>query len=490
MFGFFFTYCFYYVVCRKKPYQYLSMGKREMPTDNQMIVRRSTTSWAHNSSSAFHAYTFAIIYKDCEWHITAECEIVANCSKCSGLNDSMLTNVSPPSYYNMLPMMMTRNRPKSPNKSETLQSPPRTTYDGTSAHNVSASPSNSMERRCALDTDLRMNTSDLLLYLPSQPNDIAKPIALNSISSHIKQKHMYAIPAAEPDNVIKEQSTNDATTFINPDAIETGTKTAPATTNRPNSSWDSLNRTRLLHTQKRKVILPSPMVLTEMFKRYKQCFRQDFVMQNPLSNMKNMAKAPATDTDAHNQANIEIPVTYQQNQSSNAANATKFLDLSNSVIVVNSKSNNSCTDAEGMFASVSQQATFPPPLHVTLIVSDSIQLNRDVAQRADKVQFQSPLDPMHGAVIAILSHSTSPSENDVIVVVQESQISYWYAMAKILCMCCSARSWIRVGSFSRNVTGRYDDLNLHFLMVRMIELFFGFFPNRQRSGCTVSTSSD
>lgn len=540
-------------------------------------------------SSSFRASAFAINHKQCSTPLngitrlsTANNSGCANCSKYSGLNDSMLTNVSLP-QCNMLPMMMASNGgscnreefykylgidtnpsmqekttsppqqtspsdaaynhrrsmrvfiqqrqneflrlSKSPDKSAQLQSPPppRTKYNGTSAaHNVSASPSDSMKRRCALDNDLRMDATDLVLStscpaMSTSANGIeAESSASNLISSHIKQRRSYNNQSTvadggnnavnngarnlpnnltnstehqngAPTKVMMDESINDVATG------ETSSKPSqsPAPMNRLNSRRDSLDRTRLLRSQKRKVILPSPMMLTEMFKRYKQCFRQGFAMQKQLrQHMKNMAKAPTTDADAQNQLNgsvmadIDLSVTNQQNDSRadasvSTANATEFPNLSscdddltdthlitpsNSSLSVNSKSNNLCTDTAAI-ASVSQVTMQPPPpllppppppppsSKVTLSSSDSIQWNRDLTKRADKVQFQNPLDPMHGAVLAILTHSTSPSEDDVIVVVQEKQITYFYSTAKVLCMFGIARSWIRVSSIARVVTG-------------------------------------
>lgn len=51
-FFFRFTHIRVHTVCRQKPYQYLSMGKRAVPTDNHTVVGRLTTSLPRNSSSA------------------------------------------------------------------------------------------------------------------------------------------------------------------------------------------------------------------------------------------------------------------------------------------------------------------------------------------------------------------------------------------------------------------------------------------------------
>lgn len=439
---------------------------------------------------------------------------------------------------------------KSPDKSATLQSPTRT---------KDASPSDSMKRRCALDNDLRLDLiSGSLLSLtsispPSQPNGLVKAQSASSISSHIRQRYSYD-PAAAIAALVQQQSsastlsatatttaaaavvnngarsfTNDSLTstanqipqpnnvllneaIASTSAADPANKPSPSPSNRLNSRRDSLDRTRLLRTQKRKVLLPSPMMLTEMFKRYKQCFRQGFAMQKQLrQHMKNMTKVQATDADANQpesngtMTNIQIPVTNtsQQNDDTHAdastAGATEFVDLScedlndahfinpsGSAIVVNSKSNNGS-------AAVAQLPPPPaPPSNITLSSSESNQWNRDLAKRVDKVQFHSPLDPMHGAVLAILTHSTSPTEDDVIVVIQETQISYWYSTAKILCMFGIARSWIRVSSIARVCTGT----DLEFLSFSTIFFFISFWFHRffhtyrQRSRCIVSASFD
>lgn len=501
----------------------------------------------------------------------------ANCSKYSGLNDSMLTNVSshhrsmmaagggssnreeflkylgidtkptqekttspqtsPPdaqatAAYNHRRSLrvfiqqkqnefsrLSKSPEKSPTKSQ--KSPSRTQYNGAAAttsasmSNINASPSESMKRGCALNNHLRMDSADLLLKssslslpaLPLHPNGMVKPPVLNLIStSHIKQRHSYD-PASMAKSLLTlqsstpiatcsgSQSDTGAAAVVNNGArkltndlsnsIATGSQASTAPNNVIRQSTnedseraikspatrgrrDSLDRTRLLRAQKRKVILPSPMMLTEMFKRYKQCFRQGFAMQKQLrQQMKNIAKAPATDsdTDALNPSNetmtdLQTPKTNENQQidyyaATTSANAieTPTDDLPDTLMSPMLMNSNSVCNAAPETLSTPTPAPSLPPPNITLASSDSIQWNRDLAKRIDKVQFPSPLDPSHGAVLAILTHSVSPSEDDVVVVVQETQVSYWYSTAKILCMFGIERKWIPVSSIPRVNTG-------------------------------------
>lgn len=523
----------------------------------------------------------------------------ANCSKYSGMNDSMLTNVSshhsmmmaasggssnreeflkylgidtkptqektaspqtsPPdaqaaAAYNHRRSLrvfiqqkqneytrMSKSPEKSPSKS--LKSPSRTQYNGAAATasasmtNINASPSESMKRGCALNNDLRMDSADLLLKsstlsssLPSLPlhaNGMLKPISNLISTSHIKQRHSYDPASAakslltlqtstamatssetQPDagaaaadvNNGARKPTNDASNSIT-NASEAPASTAPNNVIRQSTHdnseraikspapaakagrRDSLDRTRLLRSQKRKVILPSPMMLTEMFKRYKQCFRQGFAMQKQLrQQMKHIAKAPA-DTDALNPSPDTItdvqttPATNEKQQSMfDAATSSAHMidtpthDLPDSLLSsMPVNSNNVCSAApEAQPKTSTPAASLPPPPNVTLTASESIQWNRDLAKRADKLQFPCPLDPRHGAVLAILTHSVSPSEDDVVVVVQESQISYWYSTAKILCMFGIERKWIPVSSIPRVNIGDYSNFDLIPISNRLI----------------------
>lgn len=591
----------------KTPFKSNGIIVERRPSNGQPSAIKMRISYNKDTPPSFRASAFAAATANCKLTSTPLNGIsrlnmssgCANCSKYSGLNDSMLTNVS--SHRSMLPMMSAtgascENREeflkylgidtkptqekttspqtsppdaaatatgvynsrrslrvfiqqkqneysrlsKSPDKSSSaVKTPPRIHYNGSaaaasgSANNVNASPSESMKRGCALNNDLRLGPSDLLLSsssvsLPSLPitqsNGLVKP---NSISSHIKQRHSYdpasmakslltlqssasmvatcsgptttagaapavlnngarkltndpsnsitkeagAAAAAAPSNVMAlRQSANDEIGSGGAGASATVKSPAPAASRRR----DSLDRTRLLRTQKRKVILPSPMMLTEMFKRYKQCFRQGFAMQKQLrQQMKSIAKMPATDADTDALNQLTESMTDGQTAATNEhphddsraetsfANAIETPDEELPDTLLSGHSSNVCT-------TISTPATLPastlptpappppPPLplpNITLSSSDSIQWNRDLAKRTDKVQFSSPLDRKHGAVLAILTHSVSPSEDDVVVVVQETQISYWYSTAKILCMFGIDRKWIPVSSIPRVNTG-------------------------------------
>lgn len=280
------------------------------------------------------------------------------------------------------------------------------------------------------------------------------------ISSHIRQRHTYEslaalMPPPSPPLLTPSPAQTYgtiATNGLNP------FKPTDIQCDAPNQSTKSGETSVVVQPpariQKRKVRLPSPMMLTEMFKRYKQCFNQGFVMRQRMrqqmmkKNKKRTSEGPTTTTmnAEQNTNHVEmasgedgLPTPQTTEPTNSTFSSTPIaIAASNNAIAINSNMKERCNGSPSV-----------PPQNITLSASDSMQWKHDLANRIDKSKFRSPLDPKNGAVHAILTHSTSPNHDDVIVVVQESQISYWYSTAKVLSMFGIARSWTRIGEITR-----------------------------------------
>lgn len=325
------------------------------------------------------------------------------------------------------------------------------------------------------------------LASPNGTNDTSALIS----TSHIKQRRSYE-PTSSPDvessrpNVLNKNGMNQQTspnalreTEIKCDAAtETAAATAAATATAAAASQPNSNRpgqtntgsvgdgTRQKRVHKRKVLLPSPMMLTEMFKRYKQCFNQGFAMRKHLRlqttkrpKKRTLNNSTAPDTSDQPQA-PDISDVPNENAGENIA-TNGHLAHSNCEDLINTFSPNSITHSNASTDSAiviinnnnsNTNGTAQPT--IMLHATDSLQWQQDQINQIDRTHFRNPIDPKHGAVLAILTHSISPEENDVIVVVQQSQITYWHSTSKVLSMFGVNRSWQRVAGIARVNEGK------------------------------------
>lgn len=93
------------------------------------------------------------------------------------------------------------------------------------------------------------------------------------------------------------------------------------------------------------------------------------------------------------------------------------------------------------------QAT-PMPT-ITTSASKSLQWYQDHANDVNRAQFANPLQPKHGPVHAILTHSIAANQNDCVIVVQESLVSFWFSPAKVLGIFGITRTWLPIGQIAR-----------------------------------------
>lgn len=281
------------------------------------------------------------------------------------------------------------------------------------------------------------------------------------ISSHIKQRHSYEPPTAMELNRLNNVSNgrNNAkspNSFKETDIECDAPAVARQTDGGETSGTANLDKSRS-RVQKRKVLLPSPMMLTEMFKRYRQCFKKGFAMRQQMraQALKKTKKRPS------NTSSPKGTSTHVQKPNINTQNGTNTDDTQPQMLtcedLINTFSPTSVTHSNESLDSaivVNSNINEMCPPNIILSSSGSLQWNQDLANHINKSQFRNPLDPKNGAVLAILTHTVSPNNADIVVVIQESRISYWYSTANILSMFGVARSWMRIGEITRINTGK------------------------------------
>lgn len=448
----------------------------------------------------------------------------ANCSKHSRMNESVsstempvIVNNKQEEFYKYLgidtnpPQEKTSPEP-SPTDANTLYNQRRSlrvfiqqrqTEFTTKTHEKESKDDKSPDRRLKSppskmgnsNEDLRMSQSpskemrtDASAITPQKNGMIDKSSAL--ISSHIKQRHSYE-PTSPPDidsskpnvltNVLINGVNKTSQNLLKETEKQCDAATAAAAvagqsnSNRAAGEGTSTGVVRPRRIHKRRLLLPSPMMLTEVYKRwYKQCCKQGFVMRQHLRQQaiakraknRQLSSSIPQDTSTQRQAlDTGLPI---ENVVRNSV-ANGHLAISNCEELMNTFSptsithSNASTDSAIVINNLNINDAIQPI--ITCNAANSLQWQHDIRNQIDKSQFRNPLEQKHGAVLAILTHSTSPEDNDIVVVIQESQITYWYSTSKILGMFGVNRSWQRVAGIARNNEGT-------------IECFSNFFPTK------------
>lgn len=294
-----------------------------------------------------------------------------------------------------------------------------------------------------------------LVKRDEQSNGNAKQ--LNTISSNIKQRRSYEPSPTESNEPNVQNSSSKSLKETENIECDDRKNAIEGTSNGEGSGTAAISR--IVRMPKRKIILPSPMMLTEMFKRYKQCFRQGFAVRQhlrqqstkrPKKRLGNVLKAPDQVPNGHAEPAFRNDAMHLDDTQPTSE------DLINTFSPTSITHSNASTDSAIVVNSHINELCQPK---ITLTSSNSLQWHQEQINHIDKSQFRNPLDPKHGAVHAILTHSTSPNSDDVIVVVQKSQISYWYSTSKTLSMFGIARSWIKIGDIQRIDEGKRNASN-------------------------------
>lgn len=282
--------------------------------------------------------------------------------------------------------------------------------------------------------------------------------AIKPISSHIKQRHSYEPPSSSDGDGFRPNNVPDGP---NNNLSRKETETECDAHVQQNATDSSSNRVDdgsgpskvTARVPKRKIVLPSPMMLTKMFERYKQCFKQGFAMRQGF--VKKRPKRTSNTNNPQPKVTSTQVQTTEKPVETNGELSTDDIqpiintceELINTFSPTSITHSNASTDS-AIVVNSNVNDTLQQP-KITLTQSDSLQWQQDQANHIDKSTFRNPLDPKYGAVLAVLTHSVSPNNDDVVVVIQQSQISYWYSTSKVLSMFGVARSWIKIGDVQR-----------------------------------------
>lgn len=263
------------------------------------------------------------------------------------------------------------------------------------------------------------------------------------IKTNIKQRRSYDGETSKSNKLMDETSTKETD-------MDCEVATGGASNRFGESSSTVATTNRTLRVQKRRVFLPSQMMLTEMFKRYKQCFKQGFAMRQHLHRQQNIKRIKKRPTNNSRDSTTDV-----QKPQTNGEKEITGEDLMNTFSPTSITHSNASTDSAIVVNSninELRQST------ITLSTATSLQWQKDQANHIDKSQIRNPLDPKHGTVLAILTHSVSPNNDDVVIVIQESLISYWYSTSKVLCMFGIARAWTKVAEIQRIQDGMENEI--------------------------------
>lgn len=343
------------------------------------------------------------------------------------------------------------------------KSSPKSIKSATEIKGTNELPSNLKElhRNDETTENLKLNTS---ISMITNEMDV-------STSSHILHRRSYepltslnSTKSSTYNSKVLNDTLNASSTNCNENETDMecdNNKPSTSMSNRLNetalSTSDQMNP-RVVRITKRKLLLPSSLMFNEMFKRYKQCLRQDLVLRNHFQRQKvakrtikrsSETEENRTIVDDDNKANGDLKIqTIEQNHTKTVDNnqinaADEHMNAFSPTSITHS---NASTDSAIVVNSNSNELN---QSLVTVNMAKSIQWHQDQINGIDRIQFRNPIDPNHGAILSILTHSTTPNQNDIVVVVQESLISYWYSTSKVLSMFGIARSWLPVGQIQR-----------------------------------------
>lgn len=262
---------------------------------------------------------------------------------------------------------------------------------------------------------------------------------------------------------------------------------------------------------KRRIFVPNAITLNHILKRYKQCLRHERAFKTNLQNVQQRLgsktkKRTALRPIVNVQCNAETKLTIKSNHSDgskvddpiacepststtiqlkidkidNDLNGNANAGAAAATTVARTTTNNA-NRKNDMFVSPSEEQmnTFSPnsithstastdsaivinhlneptaPITVAVTTSKSLEWHHDQTKSINKFAFVNPLNATNGPVLAILTHSSQPNENDIIVVVQKSLVSYWCAPSKVLRMFGAAQTWIPIGQIRRMDNGQF-----------------------------------
>lgn len=223
--------------------------------------------------------------------------------------------------------------------------------------------------------------------------------------------------------------------------------------------------------RRRASLLPSPMQLDQILKRYKKCLRQGYaitkqftkkIRKNPIADKPSTSKATKVGCSVEivNYSTKDCDFNAVNNHSMNKHSNEQENDNANCLIsstgcVINNM-NSSVSDVphtNGLLDSDNVSVHINGVQHVepliTIDANRSLEWQRDQANQIQTSQMENPLNMKNGKVLAILTHSKAPNQDDILVVIQENLVSYWQRASRVLGMFGASQNWKSIGEITR-----------------------------------------
>lgn len=232
--------------------------------------------------------------------------------------------------------------------------------------------------------------------------------------------------------------------------------------------------------RRRASLLPSPMQLDQILKRYKKCLRQGYaitkqltkkVRKNPVADKPSTSKATEAgcsveilnyspklfdcDVNAVNNHSTNKHANEQENESANCLiSSTECVTNNINSLASDAPHTNGLVDGDNVSVHMNGVQHVAPL--ITIDANRSLEWQRDQANQIQKSQMQNPLNMKNGKVLAILTHSRAPNQDDILVVIQENLVSYWQRASRVLGMFGATQNWKSIGEITR-VSRRGED---------------------------------
>lgn len=226
---------------------------------------------------------------------------------------------------------------------------------------------------------------------------------------------------------------------------------------------------------KRRMLIKSPLMISEIVRRYRNCVRRGVPVKQ-FANPRIFRRIPRRTfarPEYHEGAAIVQPNVDVGNNDLNGANemsmavvqpvTSRSIDTQTDVpmqppiipfsatsITHSTASSDSAVVLNRAAPELVPEPVLPPTLpRVTMTASQSLQWYQEHSIGVDRSKCLNPLQVKHGPVKAILTQSIADNQNECIVVVQESMVSYWFSPAKMVGIFGVARTWLPIGQHER-----------------------------------------
>lgn len=238
------------------------------------------------------------------------------------------------------------------------------------------------------------------------------------------------------------------------------------------------NKTIATNTfSKRRILITSPLMLSEIMRKYGKCVRRGATKQfayHPRI-FRRLQRKPTVRSDFQMDAIVQPPVRSVAQNDLNRANQMSMdlvrpvtsrtidtqTDMPPPIIPFSPTSITHSTASSDSAVVINraapelipEPATAPAPTipRVTMTASQSLQWYQENSIGVDRSKCSNPLQVKHGRVRAILTQSIAANQNECIVVVQDSMVSYWFSPAKMVGVFGVERTWLPVAQRERCV---------------------------------------